>query len=134
MPEPHRLVRAATFATSALLLGWALWPRRGPARADDLAIAALAATAASPIAWEHHYGVLLPIFAWLLPSLGTNPVFGPRTLPVLAVAHLCSSHTWRLTDRLADTPLNFVQSYILAGALIVLLLLHRLRRGTAQLA
>lgn len=131
MPEPHALVRATTFATSALLLAWALWPRRSKARAADLAMATLAATMASPIAWEHHYGVLLPIFALLVPALEMNPVLGSRTLLVLALAHLLSSHTWRLTDRLAATPFNFIQAYILAGAFLVLLLLHRLRREVA---
>ena len=131
MPEPHALVRAATLATSAVLLVWALWPRQWPAPAADLAMAALAATMASPIAWEHHYGVLLPVFALLWPALRANPVLGRRTLLVLAIAHLLSSHTWRITDRLADTPWNFVQGYILAGASIVLLLLHRLRRQLA---
>ncbi len=134
MPEPHALVRAATFATSALLLAWALWPRQWPARAADLAMATLAATMASPIAWEHHYGVLLPIFALLAPTLATSPIFGRRTMPALAVAHLLSSHTWRISDRLADTPFNFVQAYILAGALIVLVLLHQLRRRPSRLA
>jgi hypothetical protein len=134
MPEPHALVRAGTFATSALLLAWAFWPRQWPARAADLAMATLVATMASPIAWEHHYGVLLPIFALLLPALAANPVLGPRTMLVLAVAHLLSSHTWRITDRLADTPFNFVQAYILAGASIVLLLLQRLRRSGSELA
>ncbi len=134
MPEPHPLVRAGTWLTSALLLLWALLPRgapRGRPAAADLATIGLACTVASPIAWEHHYGLLLPIFALLLPALSREPVLGRATLPLLAAAYVLTSHTLRLTDRLADSPLNVLQSYILAGALIVLLLLDRLRARAA---
>lgn len=124
MPEPHAIVRAGTWLTSALILGWALWPRRRsqaqPAAAADLAMIAVACTAASPIAWEHHYGLLLPVFALLRPSLRSEPA-------LLALAYVLTSHTLRITDRLADSPWNVLQSYILAGALIVLALLDRLR-------
>lgn len=131
MPEPHAVVRAGTFLTSALILAWALWPRgrarERPAAAADLAMIAVACTAASPIAWEHHYGLLLPVFALLLPALRRQPVFGRATLPLLALAFVLTSHTLRITDGLADSPLNVLQSYILAGALIVLALLDLLR-------
>lgn len=124
MPEPHAIVRAGTWLTSALILGWALWPRRRsaaqPAAAADLALIAVACTVASPIAWEHHYGVLLPVFALLVPLLRSEP-------GLLALAYVLTSHTLRITDRLADSPWNVLQSYILAGALIVLALLDRLR-------
>jgi hypothetical protein len=125
MPAPHPIVRAGTWLSSALLLLWALWPRRRSAEtaagASDLAMIALACTVASPIAWEHHYGLLLPVFALLAAALGRE------RLPLLAVAFVLTSHTLRITDRLADTPWNFLQSYILVGALLVLLLLDRLR-------
>jgi len=136
MPEPHPLVRAGTWLSSALLLGWALWPRRSSreqeAAAADLAMIAVACTAASPIAWEHHYGLLLPVFALLLPSLRIAPVYGRATLPLLAAAFVLTSHTLRFTDRLADSPWNVLQSYILAGALLVLALLDRLRAAPAR--
>jgi hypothetical protein len=135
MPEPHPLVRAGTWLSSALLLGWALWPRRRSrepeAGAADIAMIAVACTAASPIAWEHHYGLLLPVFALLSPSLRGTPVFGRATLPLLAAAFVLTSHTLRFTDRLADSPWNVLQSYILAGALIVLALLDRVRAAPA---
>lgn len=147
MPAPHPAVYAGTLLTSALLLLWALVPRgqrqsgrepasggqgaREPAPAADLAMIALAATVASPIAWEHHYGLLLPIFALLAPALAHEPVFGRATPVVLASAYVLGGHTLRITDRLADTPLNVLQSYMLAGALLVLLLLDRLRRAPA---
>jgi len=137
MPDPHPWVRWSTLLSSALVVTWALWPQRRStpdSRAADLAMATLAATMASPIAWEHHYGVLLPIFALLLVALGSRPVLGWATWPALAAAHLLSSHTWRITDGLAGTRLNFVQSYILAGAAIVLVLLQRLRSRSKAVA
>ena len=82
---------------------------------------------ASPIAWEHHYGLLLPVFALLLPALRRRPLFGSATLPLLAGAYVLTSHTLRITDALARTPWNAVQSYILLGALVMLVLLDRLR-------
>jgi alpha-1,2-mannosyltransferase len=131
MPEPHPVVRTLTWLSSAALLAWALWPRRRSNRSEagqaDLSMIAVACTVASPIAWEHHYGLLLPVFALLLPALRREPVLGRATLPLLAGAFVLTGHTLRATDALADTPWNFLQSYILAGALLLLLLLDRLR-------
>lgn len=130
MPPPHPLVYAGTLLGSVVLLGWALWPRArasSGARACDLSMVVLAATAASPIAWEHHYGVLLPIFALLLPPLlGSQP--GRSALSLLALAYVLSSHTFRFTDRFADTGLSVLQAYIFAGALLTLTLLDQRRR------
>ena len=59
-------VYAITLASTVLLIAAALfWRRRRgrPAGTEDFLIAALTFTMASPIAWEHHYSVLLPIFA-----------------------------------------------------------------------
>jgi hypothetical protein len=62
-PQPHPVVRAGTFAAALVLVCAALFvpQARGFAgSALDIAIAALSVTMASPIAWDHHYGVLLP--------------------------------------------------------------------------
>ena len=42
---------------------------RQPDRMIDFAVMTLTATVASPIAWEHHYGVTLPLFAVLAPMV-----------------------------------------------------------------
>ncbi|RYF64766.1 MAG: DUF2029 domain-containing protein, partial [Comamonadaceae bacterium] len=64
-PPFHPVVYAATLASSILVLGVSLlWNRRKqPVTAIDLSLIMLALTFASPIAWDHHYGVLFPIFA-----------------------------------------------------------------------
>lgn len=130
-PPSHPVVYAGTLVSSALLLAFTLLPR--PARgatADtaDFGLAGLVATMASPIAWEHHYGILLPLFAWALPALAARPVWGRATLPVLAALYVVSSHSYMAANRLADTRWNVVQSYLFVAALVFAALLHALRR------
>ena len=92
----------------------------------DFCLIALSGTMASPIAWEHHYGITLPIFAVLLAgSIGDH-----RRLAWLAVAYVLVSTFLPITNFLAATPLNILQSSLLAGAMILLVLLHQ-RQGAS---
>jgi hypothetical protein len=114
-------VSVGTLLASLLLLALAFFgPRRlrGRGSAVDLCAAMLATTMASPIAWEHHYGVLLPIGAVLLAALWTRR----RALAALAVAWLAAAHYFPATESLA-LPLGIVQSYLLFAALGMLALL-----------
>ena len=76
-------VHAGTLATSILLvvLALAYFPGKTSKAGNsaDFALMALACTMASPIAWEHHYGILLPIYALILAALLRNP--RPRSAP-----------------------------------------------------
>src|SRR5262249_58385131 len=82
-------------------------------------------TLGSPIAGELHYGILFPIFAVLRAS-----AIGNRTrLIVLAVSYVVISNFFPVTNLLAPTVLNVVQSYLLFAALVVLALLHTARPG-----
>ena len=113
----------------ALILAALFWRRtrtRPPATPDFL-IALLTFTLASPVAWEHHYGVLLPIFAWLTPALRRHPVFGRSTWWILGGAYLLASNLIGATLHFAHTPLSPLQSYLWLAALAVLALLYRLR-------
>ena len=92
----------------------------------DLVIMALSITVASPIAWEHHYGVLLPIYAGLAPALLWDAGH-PWNLAWLGVSYLLTSNYLEFVKTLAYTPFNPVQSYLLAGALLVLFLLYRVQ-------
>jgi alpha-1,2-mannosyltransferase len=109
-------IHAVTLASTVALSLYAL-VRRVPEedRARDFARAMLCSTLASPIAWEHHFGILLPIFALLLVERRTGWLMLAFALTAnyVAAAQLLDSTTW-----------NFLQSYVLAGALIVLVLLH----------
>jgi hypothetical protein len=86
---------------------------------------ALSITIASPIAWEHHYGTILPVFAVLLPSVIGNR----RRLILLILSYIVISNFIPVTNLLASSVLNVAQSYLLAGALITLVLLHTARPG-----
>jgi hypothetical protein len=121
-PPPHAIVQLGTNLAAALLLATALWPpRRGAGDALDLSLAAVAATAMSPIAWEHHYGMLLPVFALMLPA-ALAPA-GRRPLWLLALAYILCSQSWRSADHLAATPFNVLQAYLYFGALLLMGLL-----------
>lgn len=117
-------VYGVTLLTSLLLLGLVLWRRRGerPSTADFCAMA-LGATMASPIAWEHHYGILVPIFAFLAPryldSLG-------RQLRASAVFILTGT-PFAFLNALAQSPFNVLQSHVLFGGCLVLWILLRIR-------
>src|SRR5262249_2639154 len=97
----------------------------------DLALVALAATIASPVAWEHHYGILPPIFALLFPHLYRDESSRRWAVPLLGVAYLLTSNFYEDANRLASSRLNVLQSYVLAGGLLVLGLLAYARSAGA---
>jgi len=127
-PPFSRLVYGGTVVTSIALLSAALF-RRGtkgdPDRMFDFCTMALSITIASPIAWEHHYGTIFPIFAVLLASV----IGDRRRLLLLTVSYVLISNFIPVTNLLADTIFNVVQSYLFAAAIVVLMLLHTTRPG-----
>lgn len=135
--EFHPVVYGGTLLTTLLFVAGALWPWgihtavRG--HLPDLSIAIMTTTLASPIAWEHHYGVLLPIYAFILPYLLAQPVWGKLTLPALAFSYLLTSNFWILFHPLAETRGNILLSYLFGGALILLALLYTIRHTRATL-
>ncbi len=122
-------VYAATLVSSLLLIAAALFYRRRDASSEiDLSILIVSATIASPIAWTHHYGVLLPIFALALPAVLKTSRGRRLQLAALGVSYLLVANNYRVVNRLfAETAFNIVQSYVLFGGLLFLALLYRLR-------
>jgi hypothetical protein len=120
-------VIAGTWVSSALLLVLALWaPRRlgFAGSALDLAIVWLSVTLASPIAWDHHYGLLLPI---LVMGAGAAWASGPRrAVLALAAATVMAGNLWEPLIDIEAPPWNVAQSYVLFGAVIALGALYRL--------
>jgi glycosyl transferase family 87 len=116
----------ATIASSLILVGLALFYPWGRFRGTtaDLANMGIVSVAASPMAWEHHYGIVFPIFVWLWFSYGCWEQ--RRTWLIGLAFFLCS--TWlSITTFLASKPvLNILQSYIYFGALLLMFLLYRL--------
>jgi hypothetical protein len=127
-PPFSPLVYGGTLVASIVLLSAALF-RRGregdPDRAFDFCTMALSITIASPIAWEHHYGTIFPVLAVLLASVLGNR----RRLILLIGSYVLISNFIPVTNLLAATVLNIAQSYLLAAAIVVLMLLHTTRPG-----
>lgn len=122
-PPFDNVVFWGTRLTSVLLLGAALLvqgPDRDAGRRWDFCRMALTLTIASPIAWEHHYGILLPIFALLL-AAGLHRT--PRLL-WLGLAYGLTFNLAPLTNQIHDTIFNPVQSYVLLAGFIVLTMLY----------
>jgi len=128
----HPVVRAVTMASTLALLGFGLvfGMRSGKPTALHLGLIMLALTMASPIAWTHHYGVLFPIFALMLPAVLVRPPWGRAGLPALFVVYLLVSQSLAdATHPLANSLLNPLQSYVfIGGCLMLALMFAHLRR------
>jgi hypothetical protein len=75
----HPVVYAGTMFSSAALIFAALRHPRLAEQTDtmaDLSLMTLACTMAPPVAWTHHYNVLLLIYGWMVPVLWSRPVLG----------------------------------------------------------
>jgi len=126
-PPFHPVVAGGTaFASAALVSLCLLWRRRtrGTGGIVDLMIAILTCVMASPVAWEHHYGILLPIYAAIVPVAYRA---SRGALAWLAASYVLASTYFGVTTLAANTRINFVQSYLLVGAMIVLAALYHLR-------
>jgi alpha-1,2-mannosyltransferase len=137
LPDFNPFVYGATLASSALLILLALFWRRQFATPEspsmpvflDYVGAALTFTMASPIAWEHHYGILPPVFIVAFVSMASfaDARLRARLLLLLAVSYGLAASYLPVTKSLAATPFNFVQSYLFFGALILLGVVYWLR-------
>jgi alpha-1,2-mannosyltransferase len=119
-PPFNQTVYIGTLISSFAILALALffpW-RANKGTIVDFACIALAATMASPVAWDHHYGILFPIFIWLwfgedIQRRRTRRVFG------LTTAYILASNCLNITNVFANEPLlNFLQSCLFVGGLI----------------
>lgn len=123
-----------TVASSLVLLALVFLRRRPEGRPDaqaaDLGVATLGVTMASPIAWEHHYGVVAPLLALAAACVWKEPTARRRRLGLLlAVAWLLTATYLQPAIRLAQTPWNFLQSYLYFGAIAALAVLVQLAAG-----
>jgi alpha-1,2-mannosyltransferase len=126
-PPFNLLVYAGTMLATLAFVATALVASR---RAVPLSfgIMMLSITMASPIAWEHHYALILPIYAVAFGAMRDRPV----TLRWLAGSYVLTSHLWLVTNIAYDTPANIVQSYLFFGALVLLVLLHWAAAGMTE--
>ena len=120
-PPYNSWVYWGTIASSMIILVTGLFRKSSYMnRALSFSIAAVSLTIASPIAWEHHYGVLLPAFALVAGMLAGDA----KKLILLSISYIFVSNFIPALNLLAETPLNIVQSYTLAGGLVFLLIMH----------
>ena len=124
-------VYRTTLITALVLVGGVLlfpWGRlRGSS--GDIAAMGLASVAASPMAWEHHYGIVLGIFAWFWFAYGCWETRRPW---MWGVAFFLCANFLGATNFLADRRgWNVLQSYMYFGALLLIaLLMHLARAGS----
>ena len=132
------LMAVAVFARHSELGGAApviamFWRLRQRPTLIDMSLVMLSLTIASPVAWEHHCGVLFPVFAVMLPAALQVRPFGRWTLPLFWIGFTLTSQSFvTLTNLLAGTRLNVLQSYIFFGGLLVLAMLYRMSRLEAS--
>jgi hypothetical protein len=137
---PNELVNIVTLTTSAILI-MGLIGLNFLKNTDDseswigYSIAGLVFTIASPVAWEHHYGILLPIFALAFPKVWSLRDSWKNGLVWLVLGYLLTSNLWLFTNHFYATGWNFLQSYLFFGALIVMgvLLKMQLSPGKNQI-
>lgn len=120
-------IYAVTLATTAVLVLLVLgyrWRERAGGMAD-LAAIGVVSVIATPMAWEHHYGVMLPIFVWLWFAVYRR---GVGSVWALALAWVLIADFLSPLNFLAAIPVaNVLQSYMYFGALLLLGLLLKSR-------
>ena len=131
-----RWVYVTTVLTGLLLVSGVLlfpWGRlRGSA--GDLGAMGLVSVAASPMAWEHHYGIVCGVLAWAWFAYGSAQAKRPW---LLGLAALLTMNAWLGLNRLAPFHgWNVLQSYLYGGALLLVAVLMRtawaVSRGVAD--
>lgn len=133
-PPFNSWVYLGTLISSIALLVFALytprWTSSGYSSSIDFSVIVLTGTIASPIAWEHHYGILLPIYALTAASVLQGQGRDSKLLIYyFMLSYVLTSNYFWLTLRLSysDFNLNILQSYTFFGALILLVILYTLR-------
>jgi len=118
--------------------GWVYWPtlltsgaivlasllRRSDRshRLVSFCLVSASVTIASPIAWEHHFAIFLPVYVVAYAALAQSR----GKLLCLAASYLLIASHIAAARLLAPTLFNILQSYMLFGSLILLALLHAL--------
>jgi len=132
-PPFTRWIYYATMATSVAILLAALARRQregDPGRVRDFCTMIVSLTIASPIAWEHHYGVLLPVYVLMFVAVGNDT----RRIAWLLLSYALVANFVPVTNLLAPGVFNVLQSHLLFGALLLLALLHGRTVDTAAVA
>ncbi|MEQ9507121.1 MAG: glycosyltransferase family 87 protein [Hyphomonas sp.] len=136
-PPFHPGVYVGTLLVTLTMLSGVFLTRRGDGKlapAYDFLLAALAFTAASPIAWEHHYGVLMPIFAFLAAGWVYSEARPAYTwqLALIGAAFVLSAAPLGVLGMVSGV-LQIAQSCLYFAALVVLAAVWRLTQDSWNL-
>ena len=122
--EFNRAVYLATTVFSFVVLGLSFWRLRRQRPGERLEVyfplALLAATIASPVAYEHHFGFTLPLFWILFLEVSSGRRAFPWRLAAFTVVLAVSTNFWAMANATAPTALNFLQSYLFFSELSLL--------------
>lgn len=138
-PDPDPRVQVLTILSSLVVLGLALWPGRRPAGSNggetvaDLPLVLVAITIASPVAWEHHYGVFLPVFAVVLIDMARLRPLGRATAPLLGFAYVAIASVFLRPEIVfANKLYGLLGSHLFFGGIAFFILLVALRTSEQQ--
>lgn len=133
----HPVVHMATLFSSIVILTLALWHRGRNRRAEgnsfDLMVALVAASLASPIAWEHHYGAFLPVFAIALPGLIHFRPLGRATAPLFLLSYVLMAEVMLRPELIfRNRWAGLAGSHLFFGVLILFAILLVLRAESTR--
>jgi len=124
IPVVHAGTLAASLvALATIVLPPLIWRGTRPGLAD-LGAASICTVAGSPVAWEHHYGILFPLYlvalkCWDDVSAGRRRM----ALGALLLSWILVADFIPFTLLLARTPFSVAEAHCFFGALILLTLL-----------
>jgi hypothetical protein len=125
-PPVHPLVYLLTTVAFVVMGAASLKrPRHGAGSIVDFSIAALSTTLTAPLAWEHHYGVLLPMYAAVTPFVIVQRPLGRWTAAAMGGSYLVAANYFQFTNHFAGSWLNPLQSYLLGAALLFWAIVYR---------
>jgi alpha-1,2-mannosyltransferase len=126
----NRWIHAATVLSSLALMVCALIPvgaRSALSSTLDFGVGLVTFTLASPVAYDSHFGFVLPLFWIALIALQKSGEDRIRPYLLLAIAYALCALYWSPTKIFANTYLNFLQSTLLYGCLLLLYGMYVLR-------
>jgi alpha-1,2-mannosyltransferase len=123
------LTLAATLFLLFTALKSAVTDRGGKPGIFDFGLLAICVTISSPVAWEHHYGIMLPLLVIALAALTTRsraPQPDTGTALLIASWALLGNY-FAFLNVFKSSWLNVLQSPMLAGGLLLVLLYLKLQ-------
>ncbi|HEY4076671.1 MAG TPA: glycosyltransferase 87 family protein [Rhizomicrobium sp.] len=119
------LIYGGTMAASLLALVLVIAPpllEKRRAALTDLGAAAICSVVGSPVAWEHHYGILLPLYLIALYRVFDMSVGNRRRLAIitLTLSWILVANFIPFASLLAHTYWVALQAYCFFGALLLL--------------